>query len=163
VAPGSPGLAAVVERFGADMLRPDGSLDRARLADVVFTDPAARRDLESITHPCVRAAIDTRLASLRRSPRPPAVVVVEHPLLVESDGRGWVDTIVVVEAPPAERVRRLSEERGMAADQVQARMAAQADDETRRGVADLVIVNDGDLEALDRAAGDLLRRLVGHP
>jgi dephospho-CoA kinase len=156
VAVGSVGLARIVDRFGAGMLAPDGSLDRAALAAVVFSDEHARKQLEAITHPCIRAGIDADLAALRVRSDPPAVAVVEHPLLVETGGHLRVDQVVVVEAPLEQRVARLTTGRGMAEHDARARIAAQADDETRRALADHVIVNDGDLDALRAAAERLL-------
>ena len=160
VAPGTTGLAAIVERFGPDILLSDGSLDRAGLARRVFSDAAARRDLEAITHPCVRAGIDAGLASLRARTDPPPLVVVEHPLLVETGGHTRVDSVVVVEAPVDVRVARLLAGRGMSEDEARSRISAQADDAQRRAVADHVVVNDGDLDALRSEAQRLLSRLA---
>ena len=156
LAPGSPGLAAVVTRFGPGVLAPDGSLDRPALAAVVFADPSARRDLEAITHPCIRDGIEAELDALRARPDVPAMAVVEHPLLVETGAHARVDTVVVVEAPLEERLRRLVAERGMTEADARARIAAQADDATRRAVADVVVLNDGDAGRLPAEA----RRII---
>jgi len=156
LAPGSPGLAAVVRRFGPGVLAPDGSLDRPALAAVVFADPSARRDLEAITHPCIRDGIEAELDALRARPDVPAMAVVEHPLLVETGAHARVDTVVVVEAPLEERLRRLVAERGMTEADARARIAAQADDATRRAVADVVVLNDGDAGRLPAEA----RRII---
>jgi dephospho-CoA kinase len=158
-ATGSPVLAAIAARFGSGVLAPDGSLDRAALAAIVFADPSARRDLEALTHPCIRAGIDAAVAALASSAPPPDLAFVEHPLLVETDGAGRVDVVVVVEAPVDLRVSRTVAGRGLTAEDVRARMVAQADDAARRVVADHVIVNDGDETALARAVEDLLRTL----
>ena len=160
VGPGSPGLRAVVERFGTGVLRPDGSLDRAGLAAIVFSDAEALRDLEAITHPCIRDGIDEELAGLRSSAEPPLLVVVEHPLLVERGGRAWVDCIVVVEAPLEQRIARLVTGRGMDESDARARIAAQVDDAARRRVADHVVVNDGEVGALRREAERLVTLLI---
>lgn len=160
VEPGGDVLPAIVERFGADVLAPDGTLDRGALAAIVFADDEARLALEALTHPCIRAGIADELAALGRRADPPAVVVVEHPLLVESGATATVDTVVVVEAPSAQRVARLVEERGMTVEDARARIAAQADDATRRAAADVLVHNDGPREALAGAARDLLARLV---
>ena len=156
VEPGSPGLAAVVRRFGPTVLSADGSLDRAALAGVVFADATARRDLEAITHPCIRDGIDDALAALRDADDAPAVAVVEHPLLVETGAHERVDTVVVVEAPVEVRVQRLVTRRGMVEADVRARIAAQVDDATRRAVADVVVVNDGDPARLEVEAARIL-------
>jgi len=160
VAHGTPALAEIGERFGPGVLLPDGSLDRAALAAVVFADVDARRDLEAITHPCIRQGIDEELAVLRALPGPPALAVVEHPLLVETGGHARVDTVVVVEAPLSLRLERLRSDRGMQETEAIGRMAAQADDAQRREVADEVVVNDGDLAALQVQAETLVERLL---
>jgi dephospho-CoA kinase len=163
VGPGTVGLAAIVERFTSAVLLPDGSLDRPALAAIVFTDAAARRDLEAITHPCIREGIDAELARLRDAPLPPALVIVEHPLLVESGGNARVDRVVVVEAPVEQRVVRLVTGRGMDEADARARIAAQLDDVARRRVADHVVVNDGDIGTLRSEAQRLLSVLITGP
>lgn len=158
-APGSPGLDAVLARFGAGVRSDDGTLDRAALAAVVFADAGARRDLEAILHPCIRAGIAARLDALADSSPPPALAVVEHPLLVETGGTADVDVVVVVEAPVDLRVARTVAGRGMTAADVRSRIASQTDDATRRAAADHVLVNDGDERALERDVDALLRLL----
>jgi len=159
VAVGTSGLAKVVARFGPDVLQLDGTLDRAALAGVVFADPAARRDLEAIVHPCIRQGVAEDLDALRRLPSPPDVAVLEHPLLVEAGGHARVDTVVVVEAPIELRLHRLVTGRGMTEADARARIAAQADDVQRRAVAHHVVLNDGDVEALQAEAMLLLERI----
>ena len=139
VEPGTPGLAAVVAEFGARVLTDDGALDRAALASVVFSDPAARARLDGIVHPLVRA----RAAELVAGAPADGVVVQDVPLLVETGQAGSYDLVLVVEADPGSRVRRLVD-RGLTADDARARIAAQATDEQRRAVADVVVSNDGD-------------------
>lgn len=144
VEPGQPGLAAVVERFGRDVLDEDGRLDRPALAALVFGDAAARADLNAIVHPLVAAE------TLRRQAAAPsdAVVVMDVPLLVEAAKSGY-DVVVIVEAPEEVRLERLVG-RGMTVDDARRRMASQASDEDRRKVADVVLDNSGseaDLEA----------------
>jgi dephospho-CoA kinase len=143
VEPGSPGLAAVVEAFGPSVLAADGSLDRPALADVVFADPEARRRLDAIVHPLVRA----RAGELAAAAPPDAVVVHDVPLLVETGQAAAYDLVLVVEADPETRVARLVQ-RGLTADDARARMAAQANDEQRRAVADVVLDNSGTPEQL---------------
>jgi dephospho-CoA kinase len=145
VAPGSPGLAEVVALFGTGVLAADGSLDRAAMSGLVFADPDARRRLEEIIHPRVRA----RTAELIDSAAPGSVLVNDVPLLVEAGLAGAYDLVVVVLADEATRVRRLAAERGMSQDEAYARIGAQATDEQRRAVADVVIVNDGSLAELE--------------
>lgn len=155
VEPGTPGLAAVVAEFGPDVLRPDGSLDRAEMASIVFADPDRRAALEAIVHPLVAA----RSAELIAAAPAGAVIVYDVPLLAESLGTGRdrsaeFGTVVVVEAPLEARVARLAG-RGLAEDDARARIAAQASDEQRRAIADHVLDNSGDLDDL-RAQVDAL-------
>ena len=143
VAAGSPGLAAVVDAFGQDVLSADGSLDRPALAAVVFGDPAARATLDGIVHPLVRARAVELITALPDD----AVVVQDIPLLVETGQAGAFDLVLVVEADPEARVARLVQ-RGLGEDDARARIAAQASDEQRRAVADVVLDNSGSPEHL---------------
>jgi dephospho-CoA kinase len=143
VAPGTPGLAAVVEAFGDGVLTADGAIDRPALASVVFGDPSARATLDGIVHPLVRA----RAVELISAMPDDAVVVQDIPLLVETGQAGSFDLVLVVEAEPEIRVARLVR-RGLSEDDARARIAAQATDEQRRAVADVVLDNSGNLEHL---------------
>lgn len=151
VEPGTEGLAEVVAAFGPEVLGPDGALDRPALGRRVFADEAARHRLEAIIHPRVRA----RSAELIAAAPPDAVVVNDVPLLVESGIGAGFDLVVVVAASEPSRLSRLARYRGMSAEEARSRMAAQATDEQRRAVADVVLDNDGSLEEL-RAAVDRL-------
>lgn len=146
VAPGTPGLADVMARFGPAVVAGDGSLDRAALAQVVFGDPVALADLNAIVHPLVRAGIDQRLVELRASG--PAVVVLEIPLLVESGRSYGAAAVIVVDCPPEVALRRLVQGRGMDEADARRRMAAQISRVERLAAADIVIDNSGPLEAL---------------
>jgi len=143
VAAGTPGLAAVAAAFGDGVLAPDGSLDRPALAAVVFADPEARRRLDGIVHPLVRA----RAGELAAAAPPDAVVVHDVPLLVEAGQAGRYDLVLVVEADAETRVARLVR-RGMTEDDARARIAVQATDEQRRAVADVVLDNSGTRDEL---------------
>jgi dephospho-CoA kinase len=143
VEPGTPGFDAVVERFGRGVVRPDGSLDRAALAGIVFADDTQRQALNAIVHPLVGA----RMAELAAAASADAVVVWDVPLLVENDSAGGFDMVVVVEADVPIRLARLVE-RGMSEQDARERIKSQATDEQRRAVADVVIENNGDLAAL---------------
>jgi dephospho-CoA kinase len=143
VEPGTPGLDAVVEAFGRQILAGDGSLDRPALAAIVFADADARRRLDAIVHPLVRE----RASELAAAAPPDAVVVHDVPLLVETDQAGTYDLVVVVEADPGIRVARLVQ-RGLTEEDARARIATQASDEERRAVADVVLDNSGTLEEL---------------
>jgi dephospho-CoA kinase len=144
VEPGTDGHAAVVERFGDKVLGPGGGIDRAALATEVFGDPAARKDLEAIIHPRVRA----RTAEIAQEAPPGAVVVNDVPLLVEAGLRSAYNLVVVVLASEHTRIARLRADRAMDENEARARIAAQATDEQRRAVADVVIENDGTLTQL---------------
>ncbi|HMM94488.1 dephospho-CoA kinase [Phycicoccus sp.] len=147
VQPGRPALAAIAERFGADLVGDDGALDRAALGRVVFADPAALRDLEAITHP----AIWERTAELVAAAPEEAVVVHDMPLLVEKGMTGEYHLVLVVGAPEEVRLERLVHDRGMGEDDARARIAAQADDADRRAAADVWLGNEGTREALATA------------
>ena len=144
VAPGTPGLAAVVHRFGEGILRPDGALDRPALGAIVFADPDARADLEAITHPRIRA----RAGELRAEAPAGAVVIDVIPLLVEGDLSGRFDEVIVVDVPEEVQIERLRRRDGFTRDEAMARLAAQASREDRLAVADHVIDNSGDTDAL---------------
>jgi dephospho-CoA kinase len=145
VAPGTDGLAEVVELFGPGVLAPDGTLDRPAVGRLVFGDEAARRRLEGVVHPRVRA----RTAELVAAAPPDAVVVNDVPLLVEAGLAAAYRLVVVVLADEAVRVARLVGLRGMTAEEAHARIRAQASDEQRRAVADVVVTNDGTLAELE--------------
>jgi dephospho-CoA kinase len=138
VEPGTPALAEIARRFGSGVIAADGTLDRPALGAIVFRDPDARRDLEAITHPAVRALSARRIAEAGEAD-PDAVVVYDIPLLVESGRVDEFERIVVVHAPREERIRRLVELRGMAREEAERRIASQATDEDRLRVAHDVI------------------------
>ncbi len=163
VAPGSPGLARIAAAFGPEVLRPDGSLNREQLGEIVFADPGVRTTLNEIVHPLVREWLAAAERAAVQAARPPGPVIVHDvPLLAESRGKEGFDLVIVVDVPPGLQVERLTGQRGMTPDQVRARMAAQASREQRLAVADIVIDNSGSLDDLDcRVAevwADLQRR-----
>lgn len=157
VEPGTPGLAAVAERFGREILAPDGTLDRKALAGKVFGDDEARKDLEAILHPRIRAAAD------RLEAEAPGGTVVVHviPLLVETGRTSGFDAIVVVDVPEDVQLERAMSRDGATREQVEARIAAQARRSDRLAVATQVIDNSGDRAALiagaDRVWAELAR------
>lgn len=157
VAPGTPGLAAVVAEFGESVLLPDGSLDRPGLGRIVFGAPERLAALNTIVHPLVGA----RAAELTAAAGEDAVLVNDVPLLVENDLAGLYDLVVVVDAAPETQLDRLVRLRGMPEADARARMAAQASREQRLAVADVVIDNDGPLEALEPQVRSLWSRLTG--
>lgn len=153
---GTPGFAAVVARFGPDVVGRDGELDRAALARIVFADGAALDELNAIVHPLV----GSRSAELAAAVPPGAVVVHDIPLLAENGLADRFDTVVVVEADREIRLARLAE-RGLTRAEAEARMAAQATDEQRRAIADEIVRNDDDLDSLARQIDRLWDRLSG--
>jgi dephospho-CoA kinase len=158
VEPGTEGLRQIVATFGPDVLAPDGSLDRGRLAARVFPDEAARAQLNAIVHPRVGA----RTAELMAAAAPDAVVVHDVPLLVENGLAPNYHLVLVVDTPVEARVRRLVHQRDMSEQDVRARISAQATDEARRAVADVWLDNGGAqdeiLAAVDALWADRLVR-----
>ena len=138
VEPGTPARAAIIDRFGAEVLR-DGEIDRARLAQIVFADPHAHRDLERIVHPAVRA----RAAELERAAGDAAVVVHVIPLLVETGQHEDFDVVVTVDADHETQIQRLMVRNGFTRAEAESRIAAQASREDRRRAADVVVDNTG--------------------
>jgi dephospho-CoA kinase len=162
VEPGTPGFGAVLARFG-DVLTPDGSIDRAALAEVVFADEVARADLERIVHPVVRRRIAEFVADRADTDD---VIVVDSPLLIETGAHEGFPMVVVVTAPVDARIARLGA-RGMSEDDVRARMDAQMPLEEKAGYADLVLDNGGteaELEdRVDRLWADLRVQALSSP
>lgn len=159
VEPGEPALAQLAREFGAQILSPDGSLDRAALGALVFGHPERLARLNAITHPAVgRRSHALFEAAFTRDPH--AVVVYDVPLLAESRGRGEFDLVVVVEADPEERVRRMVEFRGMDEADARRRIASQASDADRRALADVVVDAGGTLDETRAQADALWERLL---
>jgi dephospho-CoA kinase len=146
VEPGTPGHAAVIERFGADVLAPGGELDREALASIVFADPAARRDLEQIVHPEVRRLFAEGSEAYRDTDR---VVVFSAPLLVETGMHTAFEVLVVVSATVATQIERLMRQRGMSEPSIRARIDAQAPLEDKAAAADFLVDNEGSLDELE--------------
>ena len=153
VEPGTDGLREVVATFGARVCRPDGSLDRTALGDIVFGDATARSRLEQIIHPRVRA----RRGQLVAAAAPDAIVVDDVPLLVEVGTAPTYHLVVVVRATEQTRVERLVRNRGMTEAQARQRIRAQVDDARRAAIADVLLDNDGDLTSLYAAVDTLWR------
>jgi dephospho-CoA kinase len=157
VAPGSPGLAAVVERFGDSVLRPDGALDRAALAAIVFADRVARADLEAIVHPDVYRRIREWFGRL-----PPATVVAiaDIPLLFETGHEHEFDKVIVAACSPEEQLRRLVVRNGLDEAEARNRLAAQwpIGEKVRR--ADHVIWTGGSFSETDAAVRRVYEALI---
>ncbi|MEU0476552.1 dephospho-CoA kinase [Streptomyces olivaceus] len=159
VEPGTPGLAAVVEAFGADVLTEDGRLDRPKLGSIVFADRERLAALNSIVHPLVGERSRT-LEEAAEAAAEDAVVVHDVPLLTENGLAPLYDVVVVVDADPATQLDRLVRLRGMSEQDARARMAAQATREQRREIADLVVDNDVPLEELRRRVREVWAELA---
>ena len=161
VEPGTPALAALAEAFGPEILRDDGSLDRAALAERAFVTDETRKQLEAITHPAIAEEFFARIAAAPAD----GIVVHDVPLLVESTRGYEYGAVIVVEAPTELRLARL-EARGLDRADAERRMALQASDEERRKVATWVIDNSGDLTGLERQIDKIwpeLEQRAQHP
>ncbi len=155
VAPGSPGLAEVVSRFGKNVLTAGGALDRPALRNLIFSNPGRRRELEAILHPLIRADMEHR-ASVATGP----YLVMVIPLLIEGGGRGHVDRILVIDVDEEVQLKRLMERDGGTMEQAKAILAAQAGRATRLQAADDVLENVGSLSELRHGVDQLHRRYV---
>jgi dephospho-CoA kinase len=159
VAPGTPGLTAVVSRFGRDVLDDTGALDRRKLGSIVFSDPMARRDLEDIIHPAVRGAIDEWFSSL--GDRVQGFAVADIPLLYETARHHEYDAVIATACDPAMQLTRIMARDGISEAEARARIAAQLPigEKTRR--ADYVINTDGSFDETNRQVRSVYESLVG--
>lgn len=151
---GSPGFDEVIARFG-DSILSGGEIDRSKLAEIVFRDEVARKDLEAIIHPRVRD-IATRIAARTAQD---GVVINQIPLLFETNGQGRFDLVITVSASLENRRARLAE-RGLKSYEIERRIAAQASDEQRASIADIVIENNGSIEELERKVLEVWEREI---
>ena len=153
---GTPVFTRIVERFGVSVVGADGELDRAALGALIFADDDARAALNAIVHPEVMTVTSARIAELAPTD---TVVVLDIPLLVEVGGGDGMDLVVVVDADEQTRIERLVRDRGMAVEEVRARMNVQASTEQRHALADVVINNDGDRASLTEQMDALWARI----
>jgi dephospho-CoA kinase len=156
VEPGTPGLAAVADAFGEEVLTDDGRLDRAALGSRVFADEEARRRLEGILHPLIRA----RAAEVEAAAAPDALVVHDIPLLVETGQADRFEAVIVVDVPVETQVERMLRARGWTRADAEARVAAQADREQRLAAATHVIDNTGTRDDLRERVTEVVELLV---
>ncbi|HAX05971.1 MAG TPA: dephospho-CoA kinase [Acidimicrobiaceae bacterium] len=158
--PGGLAVSAVIDRFGPGVAGTDGGIDRAALAEIVFGEADQLAALEEISHPAINELLDQTADSLERDD---AIVVYDMAVLVESrlgyDTKHPYEVVVVVEAPMADRLERLQEQRGIEREDALARIDSQASDEERRAVAQFLIANGGDLAALSEATAELWGQL----
>jgi dephospho-CoA kinase len=157
VARDSTGLAAVVARFGADVLTPAGDLDRPRLGRLIFRDEAARRDLESIVHPYVRRGIAAFFETL---PSDAPLAIADIPLLFETHQERHFDKVIVVACARATQIERIMSRDGLPHDEAERRVAAQLPIEEKVRRADYVIATDGAFADTDRQVDELLKSLL---
>lgn len=159
VEPGQPALAELAEAFGQDILKPDGTLDRAGLAAKAFVSEEQTALLNAITHP--RIAEESARRFNEAEAQGVKVAVYDMPLLVEKGLDRKMDLVVVVDVDVEERVRRLVEKRGLTEDDVRRRIASQVPDDVRLKAADIVVDNNGTLEDLHAEASKLIAEILG--
>jgi dephospho-CoA kinase len=155
VAPGTPGLAQVIKKFGPSMLGKNGELDRRALRQLIFKDPGSRQDLEAILHPLIREAMER---SAEAAAGPYMVMVI--PLLVESGSRGRVDRVLVVDVDEAAQLRRVQARDGGSLDQASAILASQVSRAARLAAADDVLLNDGTVTDLRQGVDGLHQKYL---
>lgn len=157
-APGEPVLQIIAARFGSELIREDGSLDRAALRERIMGNAALRTELEAIVHPEVQRRRAALLAEARR--RGDRIVVSDIPLLFEAADPAAFDAVVLVDAPESVRRARLMAERGLSPEEADAMIAAQMPASKKRPRSDYVIDNDGDVAVLERAAAAVWESLL---
>jgi dephospho-CoA kinase len=157
VAPGTPGLAAVRRRFGPDAVRRDGTMDRVRIAQIVFKDKRARLDLEAIIHPAVQKAIDEFFATL---PKRTPFAVADIPLLFETGRENQFNAVVVVACPRELQLQRLMERNKLSKEDAERRLNAQLPIDQKVKKATHVIRTEGSFEETDRQVAELIKKLA---
>ena len=156
--PGHEVLAAAVKQFGSEILSPDGTLNRGKLGDIVFQDPAALQALNNLTHPAIRREIKERMYSMEEED-PKKLTIVDIPLLFESGLENVFHEILVVYVPREVQIARLMERNGLSLEQAEARLNAQMDIEAKRNKADYIIDNSGELAHTEQQVAVLWDRL----
>ncbi|MEK5253685.1 dephospho-CoA kinase [Paenibacillus sp. FSL F4-0125] len=156
--PGHEVLAAAVKQFGSEILSPDGTLNRGKLGDIVFQDPAALQALNNLTHPAIRREIKERMNSMEEED-PKKLTIVDIPLLFESGLENMFHEILVVYVPREVQIARLMERNGLSLEQAEARLNAQMDIEAKRNKADYIIDNSGELAHTEQQVAVLWDRL----
>lgn len=156
--PGHEVLAAAVKQFGSEILSPDGTLNRGKLGDIVFRDPAALQALNNLTHPAIRQEIKERMNSMEEED-PKKLIIVDIPLLFESGLENLFREVLVVYVPREMQIARLMERNGLSLEQAEARLNAQMDIEVKRNKADYIIDNSGDLARTEQQVAVFWDRL----
>lgn len=160
LAPGTPALQEVMERFGPEMLRPDGTLDRARLGALIFADLGARRALEAITHPRILALMKERIQSAVDEHGRNTIIAVEVPLLYEAGMESWFDAVLVVASSEQTQIARLRARDGLSEAEARQRIASQMPLAEKIARADYVIWNEGDPKQLAEEVKAVWRKLT---
>ena len=158
-APGGRAYDAVVQAFGGGIVRGDGSIDRKRLGEIVFSDPGSRERLERITHPAILEAMKEAIAGIEREGHPAAVV--EAALIHESGRKGLFEAVISVACDRETALSRIAARGGMTRTQAEARLRAQMDADRKAGASDYVIDNSGTLDATRRRVAALAEKLLG--
>jgi dephospho-CoA kinase len=158
-AAGTAATAAIAARFGADILAPDGSVNRAKLGPIVFADPGARRDLEAIVHPAVYRALSSAIGALEAAGHAP-LVIADIPLLFETGADKQFDRVIVTRCPLALQIARLME-RGLSKTAARQRVAAQWPGDEKASRADFVISTDTTFQDTNRQVEEVLKTLRG--
>lgn len=162
VEPGKPAYKQIVEVFGPEYLREDGTLDRSRLGETVFSDPKARRRLEGIIHPIVLDKVREKIRQFRSQPAGRPLLVVDVPLLYETNSANLFDTVVVVYAPRKLQLERMRERDGLSRAAAERRLAAQWPIEKKKELADIVIdTSSSDLDEVRQQVAEVWERLTG--
>lgn len=156
--PGHEVLAAAVKQFGSEILFSDGTLNRGKLGDIVFQDPAALQALNNLTHPAIRREIKDRMNSMEEED-PKKLIIVDIPLLFESGLENMFHEILVVYVPREVQIARLMERNGLSLEQAEARLNAQMNIEAKRNKADYIIDNSGELAHTEQQVAVLWDRL----
>ncbi|MCH2519541.1 MAG: dephospho-CoA kinase [Dehalococcoidia bacterium] len=156
---GSDGLAEIVRSFGPDVLDSNGELDRRKLGTLIFNDPDRRRELEAILHPRVRDQSRELFSQLEQAGN--QIVVYESALLYETQRHTEMRGVILVTASEGQRIARVRSRDGSEEEAVRQRIKAQMDDEEKRGLADYIIENNGNLQALRREVDSLIEQLLG--
>ena len=160
VEPGQPALSESVEAFGPEILRPDGRLNRSKLATIIFADPAARARLNAITHPRINERMDTEVGARKAHP---GVLILDIPLLYENDRDRTVERVIVVWVDTQTQLRRLQERDGLSEEEARRRVAAQMPLDEKRARADHVIDNTGSLKETRAQVEAIYRQYAGPP
>lgn len=159
VEPGQEAWQEIIEAFGKEILRTDKSIDREKLRKIVFKDETARRRLESVTHPRIRALAQRKMQNL--GAQGAEVLVYEAPLLFENRVHLWLRPVILVACDPATQRTRLRERDRLNDDEIEQHLKAQMSLEEKRRLADYIIENSGDLEELKRRVNEVWEKLVG--